>query len=51
MPVSLPGLSHGGVGNPRLTPAQVESALVEASTTGLVADEAGSPDQLLYVGQ
>jgi subtilisin family serine protease len=38
-------------GSASLTPAQVESALVEASTTGLVADEAGSPDQLLYVGQ
>jgi serine protease len=38
-------------GSASLTPAQVESALVQASTTGLVADEAGSPDQLLYVGQ
>ena len=38
-------------GSAALTPAQVEDALVAASTTGLVTDEQGSPDRLLYVGQ
>ena len=38
-------------GSASLTPAQVESALVGAATTGLVSDEAGSPDRLLHVGQ
>jgi subtilisin family serine protease len=32
------------------TPAQVESALVAVATADVVADEAGSPDRLLYVG-
>ena len=38
-------------GSASLTPAQVEGALVAAATAGLVTDEQGSPDRLLYVGQ
>jgi subtilisin family serine protease len=38
-------------GSASMTPAQVESALVSASTNGLVTDEQGSPNRLLYVGQ
>ena len=42
-------LSRPGSGS--MTPLEVESALVSASTPNLVNDEAGSPDRLLYVGQ
>jgi hypothetical protein len=38
-------------GSASLTPALVESALVAASTTGLVTDQQGSPGRLRYVGQ
>jgi subtilisin family serine protease len=32
------------------SPAQVATALVGSATAGIVVDEAGSPDRLLYVG-